>query len=150
MGRPLHVDELTGAWEISRWLGVDRKTVYRARFNGMPDPVAIYGEAGGIAVWAWPDIAVWAAAKDYNVEARPTPVGRLIDLDDLASTWELADRLHLHGKTHIHTLAERDPYFPEPAARVGRDGRYALYLIDEVLRWAWDDYRLYLDRPVGR
>ena len=87
MGRPLHVDELTGAWEISRWLGVDRKTVYRARFNGMPDPVAIYGEAGGIAVWAWPDIAVWAAAKDYNVEARPAPVGRLVDLDDLASTW---------------------------------------------------------------
>jgi predicted DNA-binding transcriptional regulator AlpA len=61
------VDQLVGAAEIAERLGVKRATVvhdWRRRHPEFPQPVATL-KAG--LVWAWPDVAAWAAATGRTI-----------------------------------------------------------------------------------
>jgi predicted DNA-binding transcriptional regulator AlpA len=61
------VDQLVGAAEIAERLGVKRATVvhdWRRRHPEFPQPVATL--SAGL-VWAWPDVAAWAAETGRTI-----------------------------------------------------------------------------------
>ena len=60
MGRSVDAEQLVGATEISRRLGVARTQVvhnWRTRHHDFPEPVA---ELEAALIWYWPDIEEWA------------------------------------------------------------------------------------------
>jgi len=60
MARRVEVDNLVGAAEIARRVGVSRPNVvhdWRRRYADFPKPVAHLRQA---LVWNWPDVERWA------------------------------------------------------------------------------------------
>jgi hypothetical protein len=60
VGRKVDVEDLVGATEIARRLGmaqVQTVHLWRNRYEDFPQPVAQLGQA---LIWAWPDVEGWA------------------------------------------------------------------------------------------
>lgn len=69
-------------------------------------------------------------------------MGRTVDVDDLVSAAEIADRLGYVNVTSFHSVRTRDPDFPQPVVRTGKNGHFLLWLWPEVLDWAYRRGRL--------
>lgn len=59
MGRKVDLDDLAGAAELARLLGVHTQTVHlwRRRHPDFPEPVLQLQQA---MLWLWPDVESWA------------------------------------------------------------------------------------------
>ena len=70
-----------------------------------------------------------------------------MDVDDLVSSAEIADRLGYANSSAFGVVRLRDPDFPEPVARLGKNEHFAVWLWPDVLEWAYRHGRL---RPPKR
>ena len=62
MGRQVDLDDLVGAAEIAKELGLGRTSVvhdWRRRYPDFPAPVK---RLGTFNLWLWPDVEAWARA----------------------------------------------------------------------------------------
>lgn len=64
-------------------------------------------------------------------------MGRMVDLDELVSAYEIAERLGYANPISFHTTRRRSPDFPEPILRTGKNGSFLLWLWPDVLAWAY-------------
>ena len=69
-------------------------------------------------------------------------MGRTVDVDDLVSAWDIAQRLDYRNITSFHSVRSRDPDFPEPVLRTGKGGHFLLWEWPDVLAWAYRHGRL--------
>jgi predicted DNA-binding transcriptional regulator AlpA len=72
VGKKIDTDDLTGAHEIARRLGVGRPQVvheWRQRHANFPKPIATLKTA---LIWDWREIEVWAqmTGRDLNLPKR--------------------------------------------------------------------------------
>lgn len=78
-------------------------------------------------------------------------MGRVVDVDDLVSTWEITERLGYTNPISFSSVRLRDDTFPDPVLRFGKNDKYSLWLWPEVLAWAYRTGRVAtsIGRPMA-
>ena len=69
-------------------------------------------------------------------------MGRKVDVEELVSAWDIANRLGYRNATSFHSVRLRDPSFPAPVLRTGKGGHFLLWEWPDVLAWAYRHGRL--------
>lgn len=81
-----------------------------------------------------------------HLESMSPTVGRVmglvVDVRMLLSTWELTQIFELPAVTTMGSITKRDPTFPEPALRFGKNNYYSLWWWPLVLEWSRSTGRL--------